>query len=160
MACLFSFVPAHMTSADGHECRGLQFATNQQDLQDGCNRVRVAFWREYSWVCVNERRMKRLLCSPLQPAVVNLCASRGRLEASRLDRSSHDLSQTTQKHFILFLCTFVIWPPRCLCVPALVAHHKNKTDTLHCPCKCFNKDFWLLRLMLPFVRVFSGLIGV
>lgn len=42
-------------------------------------------------MCVNERRMKRSLCSPLQPAVVNLCASSGsRLEASRLDSSSHD----------------------------------------------------------------------
>lgn len=42
---------------------------------------------------VNERRMKRPLCSPLQPAVLNLCARRGKgLEASAADSSSHDPS--------------------------------------------------------------------
>ena len=56
---------------------------------EGC--IFFFFLRGARWVCVNERRMKRSLCSPLQPAVVNLCASSGsRLEASRLDSSSHD----------------------------------------------------------------------
>lgn len=39
---------------------------------------------------------------PLQPAVVNLCALKSRLEAKRLDSSSHDLD--SHKHLFFFNC--------------------------------------------------------
>lgn len=46
-----------------------------------CGRGKSAFYSEYSRECVNERP----LCSPLQPAVVNLLASsESRLQAARL----------------------------------------------------------------------------
>lgn len=65
---------------------------------------RTELEREYNWDSVNERRMKRALCSPLQPAMVNLCASsESRLEATRLDSSSHDLNPPPHERFIFYL---------------------------------------------------------
>lgn len=65
---------------------------------------RVHFKGKSSCGRVNKRCMKRPLCSPLQPAVLNSCASsESRLQASRRDSSSHDLTPETHKHFISYL---------------------------------------------------------
>lgn len=124
MALPFSFVPAHMTELNGDGLRCSIAPFNRKQGFEPRGRRREEPLERNSGGCVNERRMKRPLCSPLQPAVLNLCASsESRLEASRLDSSPHDSANSPTLRVFILICHVVrsvitlSYTYTCICLP-------------------------------------------